>query len=192
MRSRVDGLGKNPDRAKRRAAALAAIDPDWNPGALGWTVDWQRQYTGLKNLLGGGARLTAVVPGVTWHGEDIGRWLATQRRDYRRLSNEQQQRLSVLGVKPARAARARKAAAEPDATTTSGQSAEAFRNGVQALAQYLEREGDSLPGRSHVEHLPDGTEHRTGVWIANQKQRRDRLHPDQLEALANLGIHWEQ
>ncbi|MFJ6054841.1 helicase associated domain-containing protein [Streptomyces sp. NPDC092307] len=32
---RPGGLGKDPDRAQRRAAALAAIDPDWNPGELG-------------------------------------------------------------------------------------------------------------------------------------------------------------
>ncbi|MFF4583757.1 hypothetical protein ACFY15_36220 [Streptomyces sp. NPDC001373] len=47
-----------------------------------------------------------------------------------------------------------------------------------------------MPGRSHVEHLPDGTAHRTGVWLANQRQRRDRLDTGQLEALAGLGVQW--
>ncbi|KPI34155.1 helicase-associated protein [Actinobacteria bacterium OV450] len=187
---RPGGLGKDPERAKRRAAALAAIDPDWNPGALGWTVDWQRQYTGLKNLLDGGARLTAVVPGVTWHGEDIGRWLATQRRDFGRLTEEQQRRLAGLGVKPARVVRARTAAAERGATTASGRAAEAFQKGIQALTQYIEREGGGLPSRAHVEHLPDGSQHRTGVWIVNQKQRRDRLDTGQLAALGALGVNW--
>ncbi|WP_327241081.1 hypothetical protein [Streptomyces sp. NBC_01320] len=42
----------------------------------------------------------------------------------------------------------------------------------------------------HVEHLPDGTEHRTGIWITNQKARRDRLDTGQLRALAELGIDW--
>ncbi|MEU3317103.1 helicase associated domain-containing protein [Streptomyces sp. NPDC006662] len=39
---RPGGLGKDPGRATRRAAALAAIDEDWNPGDddHGWTVDW--------------------------------------------------------------------------------------------------------------------------------------------------------
>ncbi|MFD9523747.1 helicase associated domain-containing protein [Streptomyces sp. NPDC059979] len=60
---RPGGLGKDPARAQRRAAALAAIDPDWNPGTRGWTVDWQRHYAYLAQLLAGGARLTAVVPG---------------------------------------------------------------------------------------------------------------------------------
>ncbi|MEU8779979.1 helicase associated domain-containing protein [Streptomyces sp. NPDC048606] len=70
---RPGGLGKDPVRAKRRAPALAAIDADWNPAMLGWTVDWQRHYAYLAQLLDEGARLTAVAPGITRHGEDIGR-----------------------------------------------------------------------------------------------------------------------
>ncbi|MCX4808547.1 helicase associated domain-containing protein [Streptomyces sp. NBC_01214] len=62
---RPGGLGKNPGRALRRAAALAAIAPDCNPRELGWTVDRQRHYAYLAQLLAEGARLTAVVPGVT-------------------------------------------------------------------------------------------------------------------------------
>lgn len=73
-----------------------------------------------------------------------------------------------------------------------GQSAEAFHKGVQALTQYREREGGGPPGRAHIGHLSDGTQHRTGVWIVNQKQRRDWLNPDQLEALAALGVDWAQ
>ncbi|MFE5773912.1 Helicase associated domain protein [Streptomyces sp. NPDC056485] len=189
---RPGGLGKDPARAERRAAALAAIDEDWNPGTRGWTVDWQRHYAYLTQLLNEGARPKAITPGVTRHGEDIGRWLAAQRRDWNRLNAEQQARLGALGITPARVVRARAAAAKPSTTTTSSRGAEAFYKGVQALTQYLEREGGGQPGRSHVEHLPDGTAHRTGVWLANQKQRRDRLDPAQLEALSGLGIHWAQ
>ncbi|MEU5810727.1 Helicase associated domain protein [Streptomyces sp. NPDC047718] len=189
---RPGGLGKDPDRAERRAAALAAIDEDWNPGAHGWTVDWQRHYAYLAQLLDDGARLAGIVPGVTRHGEDIGRWLTTQRRDFHRLNEEQQRRLAELGVKPARAVGRRTATATAGTTTTSGRGTEAFHKGIQALQQYIAREGGGLPGRAHIEHLPDGTTHRTGVWIANQRQRRDRLDAAQLEALADLGIHWAQ
>ncbi|MFI7236851.1 helicase associated domain-containing protein [Streptomyces cyaneofuscatus] len=46
-----DGLGKDQARAQRRAAALAAIDPDWNPD---WPINWQRHYAAVRG---------AVVPG---------------------------------------------------------------------------------------------------------------------------------
>ncbi|MEV7616575.1 helicase associated domain-containing protein [Streptomyces sp. NPDC089799] len=149
------------------------------------------QYAGLKALLAGGARLAGIVAGVTRHGEDIGRWTATQRRDFHRLSEEQQRRLAELGVKPARAVRARSAPAKTSTAAGPGRGAEAFQTGIQALTQYIEREGSGLPGRQHVEHLA-GAVHRTGVWLANQKQRRNRLDTAQLEALAALGVQWAQ
>ncbi|MEU3315700.1 hypothetical protein AB0940_31105 [Streptomyces sp. NPDC006656] len=33
------------------AHALATIDEDWNPGERGWTVDRQRHYAHLAQLL---------------------------------------------------------------------------------------------------------------------------------------------
>ncbi|WP_445270792.1 Helicase associated domain protein [Streptomyces sp. DSM 41634] len=184
---RPGGLGKDPGRAQRRAAQLASIDPDWNPGVLGWTVDWQRHYAYLAQLLAEGARLTAIVPGVTRHGDDVGRWLTTQRRNWDRLNAEQQRRLDELGV--TKAPRARKTAAKT--TTASGPrtGGEAFQKGLEALQQYVAREG-RLPGRAGVQEMPDGDIHRVGVWLANQKRRRDRLNPDQLGALTDLGIDW--
>ncbi|MEV7616572.1 helicase associated domain-containing protein [Streptomyces sp. NPDC089799] len=181
---------------QRRTAALAAIDPDWNPGddQHGWTVDWQRHYAYLTQLLAEGARLTAITAitaRVTRHGEDIGRWLAAQRRDFDQLTPGQQGRLTALGV--TKAVRARTAAAKTSTATTAGRGAAAFHTGVQALTQWVEREGEGagMPGRGHVEQLPDGGgEHRTGVWIVNQKQRRDRLDAGQLAQLADLGVEW--
>ncbi|MFB6484421.1 Helicase associated domain protein [Streptomyces virginiae] len=187
---RPGGLGKDPVRAARRAAQLAAIDPDWNPAMLGWTVDWQRHYAYLAQLLAEGAVPGAVVPGVTRHGEDVGRWLASQRRNWDRLNEEQQCRLAELGVK--KAPRARKAAAK---TTAAGRGPRsvgtAFQKGLEALQQYVAREG-GMPGRAVVERLPDGTEHRTGIWIGNQRARRDKLDAAQLAALAEAGVDWAQ
>ncbi|GLX41393.1 helicase [Streptomyces roseochromogenus] len=184
---RPGGLGKDPVRAARRAAALAAIDENWNPAEHGWTVDWQRHYAYLTQLLAGGARIEDVAPGVTLHGEDIGRWLATQRRDFTKLNEEQRARLGELGVR--KAVRARRAPAKTGTTAGPGASSQAFHSGVQALAQYVAREG-RLPGRGVVEVLPDGVEHRTGIWLGNMKARRDRLDQAQLAALAHLGVDW--
>ncbi|MFJ6785616.1 Helicase associated domain protein [Streptomyces yangpuensis] len=184
---RPGGLGKDPVRAERRAAALAAIDPDWNPGVLGWTVDWQRHYAYLAQLLAEGARPAAIVPGVTRHGEDVGRWLASQRRNWDRLNTEQQRRLEALGVK--KAAQARTTAVKMASVSGPRAGGDAFQKGLDALQQYVEREG-RLPGRAAAEQLPDGTSHRTGVWLANQRQRRDRLSREQLASLSALGISW--
>lgn len=87
-----------------------------------------------------------------------------------------------------KAPRARKAAAK--ATTAAGPrtGGEAFQKGLKALQPYTA--GGRLPGRAVVERLPDGTEHRTGIWICNQKARRDRLDQAQLAALAELGVEW--
>ncbi|MFI1653262.1 Helicase associated domain protein [Streptomyces avidinii] len=184
---RPGGLGKDPDRARRRAEKLAAVDPDWNPRETGWTVDWQRHYAYLAQLLAGGARLTAIVPGVTRHGEDVGRWLATQRRDFSKLNEEQQDRLGKLGVK--KAVRARKAPAKAVVASGPGAGGGAFQKGLEALVQYVAREG-RLPGRGVVQVLADGTEHRTGIWVGNIKARRDKLDQAQLAALAELGVDW--
>ncbi|GGT44007.1 helicase [Streptomyces kurssanovii] len=186
---RPGGLGKDPGRAQRRAAELAAIDPDWNPRERGWTVDWQRHYAYLGQLLEGGARLADVVPGVTRHGEDVGRWVTSQRRDWNRLNDEQRRRLGKLGVKPHKAVRARTAPAKAAPRSRLGNN-EAFQKGLEALQRYMEREDGRLPPRAHIERLPDGTEHRTGIWIGNQKARRDRLDTTQLATLAELGIDW--
>ncbi|MGW3739868.1 Helicase associated domain protein [Streptomyces sp. NPDC005146] len=185
---RPGGLGKDPERAARRAEQLAAIDPDWNPSVLGWTVDWQRHWVGLAALLEAGGKLEEILPGVTYRGDDIGRWTARQARDWARLNPEQQRRLGELGVKPA--VRAQKTSARTSVKTGVGESSDAFARGVAALQQYIQREGKAVVGRQHVEQLSDGTSVRLGVWLSNQKSRRDRLSEQQIAALANLGLEW--
>jgi hypothetical protein len=185
---RSGGLGKDPERAARRAAQLAAIDPDWNPGQLGWTVDWQRHYTGLRTLLKSDGMLEEIVPGVTHRGDDIGRWLGRQMRDWTRLNAEQQQRLTELGVKPAQ--RPQKTPARSGAKAGTAKGSDAFTRGLAALAQYIQREARTVVPRGHTEHLDDGAPVRLGIWLSNQKNRRDRLTEHQLAALAELGLDW--
>ncbi|MCX4970900.1 helicase associated domain-containing protein [Streptomyces sp. NBC_00654] len=69
-----------------------------------------------------------------------------------------------------------------------------FRRGVAALAQYLQREGHERPvPRKHEEPVDiDGQEHvvKLGVFISNTKSRRNRLTPEQRQALTELGVQW--
>ncbi|MEU2681297.1 Helicase associated domain protein [Streptomyces sp. NPDC007107] len=176
-----NGLGKNPVRAARRAAQLAAIDPDWNPD---WPVDWQRHYAALKGLVAPGSVLAYVEPGAMVNGLDVGRWLVAQREGWERLAGGQRERLSELGVRPSQ----KPAVAVPKAG--SRRAGGAFERGVAALAQYVEREGTVVVSRSWSEVLPDGTSVRLGVWLSNVKSRRATLTDEEWERLAGLGLEW--
>jgi hypothetical protein len=153
---RKGGLGKNHERATLRAQQLTAIDPDWN---CPWPLDWQRHYRHLAHLAEDepSGHLPDIAPGVLMDGDDIGRWLQRQRREWRLLSSEQQKRLSKLGVQPAQA--------RPPTPTVKGaakgptKAQQAFQRGLAALAQWVEREGAQRPiPRKAIEVLPDGTE----------------------------------
>ncbi|MGV9279806.1 Helicase associated domain protein [Streptomyces sp. NPDC003730] len=190
---RMGGLGKDAERAARRAQQLAAIDPDWD---CPWPLDWQRHYRHLACLAADepGGVLPDIAPGVLMDGDDIGRWLRRQRRDWRLLSSKQQKRLSTLGVQPAQT--------PPPAPTTRGaakgppRASQAFQRGLVALAQWIEQEGAQRPvPRGAVVAITiddemDPVAVKLGVWVSNTKSRRDKLTQDQLDALRKLGIDW--
>ncbi|KUN90459.1 DEAD/DEAH box helicase [Streptomyces caeruleatus] len=167
--------------------ALEAVDEDWNPD---WPAEWQRHYAALRELVAdeeGQAGQVEVLPGVTVHGMDIGKWLAEQRKPevWQTLTEGQRQRLEAIGVVPLAPP------AEPKAPAAAPQTAlSAFEKGVAALAQYKTRTGSLTVPRGHVEALPDGTEVRLGVWLTNTKTRRAKLTDDKLTALATLGLEW--
>ncbi|MEU0373318.1 Helicase associated domain protein [Streptomyces sp. NPDC006283] len=188
---RPGGLGKNPERVARRAEQLSAIDPDWN---CPWPLDWQRHYAILRDLATDepGGLLPHIQPGVTYEGDDLGHWLARQQEahTWTHLSDEQQKRLTTLGIQPTE----RPAPGTKTAEGEPGKPSAAFQRGITALAQYIAREGaqQAVP-RSHVEPIViDGQEHelKLGIWYSNTKTRRDKLTPPQRAALTHLGIDW--
>ncbi|MFE6131304.1 helicase associated domain-containing protein [Streptomyces sp. NPDC056437] len=64
---------------------------------------------------------------------------------------------------------------------------------MRAVTQYVAREGTAAVRRPHRETIViDGEEHELvlGIWVANQKQRRDKLTEAQREALRELGVDW--
>ncbi|MFF4756917.1 helicase associated domain-containing protein, partial [Streptomyces sp. NPDC002514] len=72
----------------------------------------------------------------------------------------------------------------------------AFQRGIQALAQWIEREGVDRPvPRGHAEEIVVNGETepvlmKLGVWVSNTRVRRDKLTLEQLEALRKLGVEW--
>ncbi|MDX2993349.1 DEAD/DEAH box helicase [Streptomyces scabiei] len=189
---RKGGLGKDPERAAQRAKQLAAIDPDWD---CPWPLDWQRHYRVLVDLVDADGVLPAIEPGVLFEGDDLGKWLERQKNPgtWAQLSSEQQERLSQLGVHPLEAP-SPASAATPTAKGPS-KAQQAFQRGVQALAQYIAREGHHRVPRAHAEEIAVEGEAasvvvKLGVWVSNTKSRRDKLAQDQLAALRELGVEW--
>lgn len=162
------------------ATALKEVDEDWNPP---WPADWQRHYAALRELVAEEEGQAEVLPGVTVHGMDIGKWLARQRtpKVWQALTDGQRERLEQLGITPLAPA-----PEEPTRASTT------FERGLAALAQYRARTGSVKVPRTHVELLEDGAEVRLGVWIMNQKSRRAKLTTDKLSALAAQGVEWAQ
>ncbi|MFI6690029.1 Helicase associated domain protein [Streptomyces sp. NPDC050485] len=191
---RQGGLGKDEKRADQRAKQLIDIDPDWD---CPWPLDWQRHHRILAQLATDEADglLPAIEPGVLFEGDDLGKWLKRQQQAnvWAQLSEEQQRRLSELGVTPAE--KPAPAAAARGAGKVQGKPSAAFQRGVRALAQYVAREGHIRVPRAHAEEIPVEGEPapvvvKLGVWISNTKSRRDKLSAEQLGQLAELGVDW--
>ncbi|MFF2964582.1 helicase associated domain-containing protein [Streptomyces sp. NPDC057963] len=104
-------------------AALKEIDPDWNPA---WPADWQRHYAALRELVRDEEGPVEVLPGVTVHGMDVGRFVAKQRQHevWAGLMDGQRERLEQLGIGPL---------APPTVVKPAGAPVGAFERGVVAL-----------------------------------------------------------
>ncbi|MEV7297778.1 Helicase associated domain protein, partial [Streptomyces microflavus] len=194
---RKGGLGKDPERAARRAAQLTAIDEDWN---CPWPLNWQRHYRILADLVDADGTLPYIAPGVTFDGDDIGtwRWQHQKAGVQAQLLPEQRERLAQLGIKAAEPVPAVPAPSRAARGSGKGPSKAqlAFERGLAALGQWVEREGADrpVPRGAVVEVAVDGEAEpvpvKLGVWISNTKSRRGRLDTDQLAALAKLGVDW--
>ncbi|MEV8063246.1 Helicase associated domain protein [Streptomyces antimycoticus] len=163
--------------------ALKEVDEHWNPE---WSADWQRHYAALRELVADEEDQAHILPGVTVHGMDIGKWLARQRQHtvWTGLMDGQRELLEAIGVVPLLPEK--EAPAKPSKAASG-----AFERGVAALAQYKARTGLVGPvSRSHVEVLPDGTEVKLGVFLSNTKSRRGKLTADKLRQLSDLGLAW--
>ncbi|RKN03099.1 DEAD/DEAH box helicase [Streptomyces radicis] len=193
------GLGKKPDIADARRAALEAIDEHWNPS---WPLAWQRGYAALKHLVGEEQTLPAV-DGIRVNGVDVGRWLADQFEQWEELSKEQRELLTGLHATPPAPDAAEESTAEWVPRPVAGLAElTAFERGLAALQQYRERTGQVVVPRQHVEILharmadaqtPGAVAEvpvKLGVWISNTKARRGKLSDQQLAWLAALGLEW--
>ncbi|MFI0875224.1 Helicase associated domain protein [Streptomyces parvus] len=196
---RKGGLGKDPKRAAERAAQLAEIDEDWN---CPWSLNWQRHYRVLADLVDADGALPYIAPGVVMDGDDIGAWRWKQQNAgvQAQLMPEQRERLAKLGIPIAELPSPAPAAARTTNPKQSGKgpsrAQEAFQRGLAALTQWVEREGAHrpVPRGAVVEITIDGETEpvpiKLGVWVSNTKARRDKLNQEQRDALRKLGMEW--
>ncbi|WP_435818877.1 helicase associated domain-containing protein [Kitasatospora cineracea] len=181
-----------------RRAALEAIDAWWAPS---WPVEWQRTYAAARAwwlACEGRVEWPALPAETEFEGEAIGRWVAAQRGAWAQLEEEQRELLAALGIAEdqvlAEQAAEKAAAKERPATSR----ADRFGQHLAALVRFAAREGHVRVPRQHKEpgDSPDGAESGEpvllglGAWLNNTKSRRAKLAPEQLAALAEVGVEW--
>ncbi len=150
----------------------------------------------LADLVDADGVLPYIAPGVVFEGDDVGKWRWRQQEPgtWAQLSTEQRERLTALGIKGAEAPSPAPATAR--ATKGLSKAQQAFQRGLEALTQWVEREGADRPvprGASEQITVDGETEPvivKLGVWVSNTKSRRNKLTTEQLDALRELGVEW--
>ncbi|MFI1470969.1 Helicase associated domain protein [Streptomyces wuyuanensis] len=187
-RRRAEGLPVESSTgalSDERREQLEDIDPSWRPT---WPVEWQRCFhlTRLHLEEVGGELPTR--PGVVMHqGEDLGRWVRTQRLGWDKLTTVQQWMCEqVLGIEPA---------TEDEKPPPRRTQADKWAMNYEAAKQYYEREGHLQVPRKHIERIGVGEDQekrelRLGAWIGNQRSRATTLFPERVEQLSAIGMRW--
>jgi len=162
------GVWLNKQRSKRdmlspdRVQQLEQLGFSWN--AL--DEAWELNFAALEKFKQreGHCRVTEK------HQEDglsLGNWISNKRLKKDKLSPDQVQRLSELGFNW-----------DPHG--------ELWEVSFAALEKFKQREGHC---RVPAKHKEDGL--KLGVWVGNQRTKRDTLSPEQVQRLDQLGFSWD-
>ncbi|MFD8373491.1 Helicase associated domain protein [Streptomyces sp. NPDC059688] len=175
-----------------RREQLDDIDPAWCPT---WPIHWQRSFHLTRQHLDTGGALPTKPGAVVHQGEDLGRWVRTQRLGFDKLTTVQQWMLEhVLGIHPA---------ADHEKPKPRRSQADKWAMHYAAARQYFEREGHLRVPRKHIERIvvsgdaspstgedQEVRELRLGAWISNQRTRAATLTPKRMEQLSTIGMRW--
>jgi len=162
------GVWLNKQRSKRdklspdQLQRLNQLGFSWDPFAEAWEIN----FAALEKFKQreGHCRVTEK------HQEDglsLGNWVSNKRLKRDTLSPDQLQRLNGLGFNW-----------DPHG--------ELWEVSFAALERFLQREGHC---RVPAKHKEDGL--KLGGWVGNQRAKRDKLSPDQLQRLNQLGFSWD-
>jgi predicted helicase len=105
---------------------------------------------------------------ITASGHNLGRWVSKQRGKKDKLTPERIQRIDALGF-----------AWEPHA--------EQWEQGMKELSTYKEGHGDCLLAAKYI----TGSGYKLGVWVSTQRSKKDKLTPEQVQRLEELGFIWD-
>ncbi|MFF4402442.1 helicase associated domain-containing protein [Streptomyces sp. NPDC001480] len=167
-----------------RREQLDEIDPSWCPA---WPVEWQRTFHLTRQHLDDGGTLPTSPGDVVHQGEDLGRWVRTQRLGFDKLTAVQQWLLKqVLGITPA---------TEDEQPRSRRTQAGKWATNYEAAKQFYEREGHLRVPRKHIETIAVGADQeerelRLGAWIGNQRSRASTLSPERWKQLSAIGMRW--
>ncbi|MFF4442640.1 Helicase associated domain protein [Streptomyces sp. NPDC001621] len=172
-----------------RREQLDDIDPAWCPA---WPIDWQRAFHLLRQHLEAGGTLPTAPGDAVHQGEDLGRWVRTQRLGWDNLTTVQQWMLEhILGIQPP---------GDDEKPKPRRSQADKWALNLAAATQYYQREGHLQVPRKHVERIVvsgdasastgEVRELRLGAWIGNQRSRAATLTPERVEQLAAIGMRW--
>jgi superfamily II DNA or RNA helicase len=150
-----------------RRALLDALDPDWDAP---WPLSWRRNYADARAFHAEHGHLRVTRTHKTTDGRHLGAWIHAQRGLRDELTPEQIQRLDALQMEWAQ----------------SSPHEAAWQAGLLAARSYLAEFGNLQVPQKYANR--DGF--RLGVWINNQRRRRDSLPPDRLKMLNALGMIW--
>ncbi|MGB9999680.1 Helicase associated domain protein [Streptomyces pseudogriseolus] len=174
---------------EERREQLEDIDPSWCPA---WPVEWQRAFHLVRLHLQAGGALPTSPGNVVHQGEDLGRWVRSQRLGWDKLTSVQQWLCEqVLGIEPA---------ADDEKPKPRTSQADKWALNLAAARQFHQREGHLRVPRKHIERIildGDGDggggeerEVRLGAWISNQRSRAVTLSPQRIEQLSAIGMRW--
>jgi superfamily II DNA or RNA helicase len=155
-----------------RAAALAALDPWWNPP---WSQTWQRTYRTVQHHLQAGTDLEQASDGAR-----LTQWLHTQRAHRERLHPQQHRLLADIETRGTPA---------PGSAAVSRPRRRTVKEMLAAAAAFHAREGHLEVPQRHTEYTEEGPV-RLGQWISNQRRRHATLPPEHAAALDTLGMRW--
>ncbi|MFK8906241.1 Helicase associated domain protein [Streptomyces sp. YS-3] len=175
-----------------RMDALDDLDPGWCPT---WDTNWQRCFHLTKTHTDNGGPVPLAAGDVIVQGEDLGRWITTQRVGWERLSAGQRVLLEILGLEPLQA----------PTQPVKPQDAKWALN-LTAARQYHTREGHLNVPRNHVERLerpesgdsmaglPAGSgghvEVKLGMFLDNTRRRAAKLPAQRRNDLDALDMRW--